>query len=125
MPLLELRDARARYGRADVLDGVSLEVGEGETVALLGANGAGKTTTLRLISGTVAGSGEVRFAGRPVSSRSPERIARLGIAHVPEGRGTFDQLTVRDNLRLGGYTRPAREFPAAYARVAARLRRAT
>ena len=73
-------------------------------VAVLGANGAGKTTTLRAVSGTVTSHGEVTFAGRRLG-RSPERAARLGIAHVPEGRGTFSELTVLENLRLGAYTR--------------------
>ena len=74
-------------------------------VAVLGANGAGKTTTLRAISNTVRSSGEVRFAGKSIARRSPESIVRLGIAHVPEGRGTFAELTVTENLRLGAYTR--------------------
>ena len=88
-----------------VLHGVSLSVEEGGIVAVLGANGAGKTTTLRAISHTVDREGEVRFAGRPLGRRGPEAVARLGIAHVPEGRGTFSELTVWDNLRLGAYTR--------------------
>jgi branched-chain amino acid transport system ATP-binding protein len=101
--LLELRDVEARYGPVKALHGVSLDVGEGEVVAVLGANGAGKTTTLRAISGTVKRSGDVRFAGKRL--RTPEGAARVGIAHVPEGRGTFAELSVWDNLRLGGYTR--------------------
>jgi branched-chain amino acid transport system ATP-binding protein len=86
------------------LHGVSLTVDDGEMVAVLGANGAGKTTTLRAVSGTVARSGEVVFDGKRLP-RSAERTARLGIAHVPEGRGTFSELTVLENLRLGAYTR--------------------
>ena len=101
--LLELRDVEARYGPVRALHGVSLEVGEGEVVAVLGANGAGKTTTLRAVSGTVRRSGEIRFGGRSVA-RTPEGMARRGVAHVPEGRGTFAELSVRDNLRLGAYT---------------------
>ncbi len=101
--LLELRDVEARYGPVKALHGVSLDVGEDEVVAVLGANGAGKTTTLRAISGNVKRSGEVRFAGKRL--RSPEGAARAGIAHVPEGRGTFAELSVWDNLRLGAYTR--------------------
>jgi branched-chain amino acid transport system ATP-binding protein len=86
------------------LHGLSLSVSDGEMVAVLGPNGAGKTTTLRAVSGTVTRSGEVTFDGKRLP-RSPERTARLGIAHVPEGRGTFSELTVLENLRLGAYTR--------------------
>jgi branched-chain amino acid transport system ATP-binding protein len=104
-PLLELREVGARYGPVEVLHGVSLTVGEGEVVAVLGGNGAGKTTTLRAISGLVTTSGEVQFAGERITRASPERVARIGIAHVPEGRGIFQELTVRENLRLGAYLR--------------------
>jgi branched-chain amino acid transport system ATP-binding protein len=104
-PLLELHDVTARYGQVHALHGVSLSVDEGQIVAVLGANGAGKTTTLRAISGTVRRDGEIRFAGKALGRNGPEAAARLGIAHVPEGRGTFAELTVWDNLRLGGYTR--------------------
>ena len=103
--LLELADVDARYGPVQALRGVSLTVGDGEIVALLGANGAGKTTTLRAISGTVRRSGRITFAGRPLHRLGPDGVARLGIAHVPEGRGTFSELTVWENLRLGAYTR--------------------
>ena len=105
MTLLELQDVEARYGQVAALHGVSLTVGEGEVVALLGANGAGKTTTLRAVSGTVRKSGRVLYAGRDVSRRTPERLARLGVAHVPEGRGILAELTVWENLRLGAYVR--------------------
>jgi branched-chain amino acid transport system ATP-binding protein len=104
MNLLELRDVEARYGPVKALHGVSLSVGKGELVAVLGANGAGKTTTLRAVSGTVRRDGDVVFAGRKLPRR-PEATARAGIAHVPEGRGTFTELSVWDNLRLGAYTR--------------------
>ena len=104
-PLLALRDVDARYGPIQALHGVTLTVGEGEVVALLGANGAGKTTTLRAISGTVRRGGRIEFDGRPLGRSGPEAVARLGIAHVPEGRGTFSELTVWENLRLGAYTR--------------------
>ena len=104
-PLLELRDVEARYGPVKALHGVSLEVGDHQIVAVLGANGAGKTTTLRAISNTVRRSGEIRFGGKSLSRRAPEAIVRMGVAHVPEGRGTFAELTVTENLRLGGYTR--------------------
>ena len=103
--LLELNGVEARYGPIKALHGVTLSVDEGEVVAVLGANGAGKTTTLRAISNTVRSSGEVRFAGKSIARRSPESIVRVGIAHVPEGRGTFAELTVTENLRLGAYTR--------------------
>jgi branched-chain amino acid transport system ATP-binding protein len=103
--LLELADVEARYGPVQALHGVSLAVDEGAIVAVLGANGAGKTTTLRAISNTVRRSGELRFDGRPLGRRGPEAVARLGIAHVPDGRGTFSELTVWENLRLGAYTR--------------------
>jgi len=108
-PLLELEDVEARYGPVKALHGVSLSVAEGEIVAVLGANGAGKTTTLRAVSGTVGRSGKIAFAGRSISRRSPESVTRLGIAHVPEGRGTLSALSVRDNLRLGAYVRRDRK----------------
>ncbi len=101
MPLLELVDVEARYGQVQALHGVSLAVEEGEAVSILGANGAGKTTTLRAISGTVRRSGRVLFDGKPISGRSPETIARLGIAHVPEGREIYGELTVWENLLIG------------------------
>jgi branched-chain amino acid transport system ATP-binding protein len=104
-PLLQLEQVDARYGPVKALHGVSLTVGEGEVVAVLGANGAGKTTTLRAVSGTVKRSGEIVFAGNRISGRTPEAVARLGIAHVPEGRGTLTDLSVRENLRLGAYVR--------------------
>jgi branched-chain amino acid transport system ATP-binding protein len=107
MPLLELRDVRARYGPIRALHGVSLTVDEGEVVALLGANGAGKTTTLRSVSSMVRTSGEIEFDGRRITGRSPESVARLGVAHVPEGRGLFPELTVWENLRMGGRGRLA------------------
>jgi len=107
-PLLELEDVEARYGAIKALHGVSLAVGEGEVVALLGANGAGKTTTLRAVSGTVRRSGRISLVGHSLERRSPEAVARAGIAHVPEGRGTFAELSVRENLRLGAWTRRGR-----------------
>jgi branched-chain amino acid transport system ATP-binding protein len=105
VPLLELRDVLARYGPVRALHGVSLTVDEGEVVALLGANGAGKTTTLRAVCGMVRTAGQITFAGRTIAHRSPESIARLGIAHVPEGRGLFTELTVWENLRMGAVVR--------------------
>jgi branched-chain amino acid transport system ATP-binding protein len=103
--LLELNDVRARYGPVQALHGVSLSVDEGQIVAVIGANGAGKTTTLRAISNTVRREGEIRFGGRTLGRGGPDDVARLGIAHVPEGRGTFAELSVWENLRLGAYTR--------------------
>jgi branched-chain amino acid transport system ATP-binding protein len=102
--LLEVEGLHAGYGPVRVLEDVSFSVGEGETVALLGANGAGKTTTLRAISGTLKPRGRVRIGGHDVTGRATEKIVRLGVAHVPEGRGTFAPLTVEENLRLGAYT---------------------
>jgi branched-chain amino acid transport system ATP-binding protein len=103
--LLELRDVTARYGPVRALHGITLTVDEGEVVALLGANGAGKTTTLRAVSGTVRTEGAIAFAGRDVTKRTPDGMARAGIAHVPEGRGILGELTVWENLRMGAYTR--------------------
>ena len=104
MPLLELRSLSARYGAREAVHGINLTVGENEIVAVLGANGAGKTTTLRAISGTVKTSGDILFAGKSLARR-PEAVARAGIAHVPEGRGTFAELSVGENLRLGAHLR--------------------
>src|ERR1700758_39287 len=103
--LLQLENVTARYGPVQALHGVSLTVDEGEVAAVLGANGAGKTTTLRAISGTVRRNGDLRFAGKRLARPGPDGAARLGIAHVPEGRGTFAEMTVWENLRLGAYTR--------------------
>ena len=102
--LLELDGVAARYGPVQALHDVSLVVREGEVVAVLGANGAGKTTTLRAISGTVARSGTIDLEGKQLKG-GPEAAAKAGVAHVPEGRGTFVDLTVTENLRLGAYTR--------------------
>jgi branched-chain amino acid transport system ATP-binding protein len=105
MPLLELRDVEARYGPIKALHGVSLAVEDGQVVAVLGANGAGKTTTLRAVSGLVRRSGEIRFDGRSLARARPEAIARMGVRHVPEGRGIFDDLSVWENLRMGAHGR--------------------
>ncbi len=104
-PILELRTVKAFYGQSEVVHGIDLAVQEGGMTVLLGANGAGKTTTLRAICGMVRSEGEIIFAGKRVDRRSTEAIASLGVAQVPEGRGTFIGLTVEENLRLGGYTR--------------------
>jgi branched-chain amino acid transport system ATP-binding protein len=105
MPLLELASVSARYGRVQALYDVSFDVGEGSMVAVLGANGAGKTTTLRAVSSLVSKAGDIVFDGKRISTYSTERVARLGIAHVPEGRGVVADLTVSENLRLGAYLR--------------------
>jgi branched-chain amino acid transport system ATP-binding protein len=116
--LLELENVQARYGAVQALHGITLEVPEGEIVAVLGANGAGKTTTLRAVSGTVRRTGgEVRFAGKRIGG-GPESVAKAGIAHVPEGRGTFTELSVLENLRLGAYTRRDRDVRKDVERVA-------
>ncbi len=117
MALLELTGVNAAYGPIAALHGVSLSVDTGAIVALLGANGAGKTTTLRAISGTVRKTGTVVFDGHDISRRAPEQIARLGIAHVPEGRGTLTQLTVWDNLKMGAYIRRDNGVKGDYDRV--------
>ncbi len=105
MALLELRDVVASYGSIRALHGVSVSVDRGSVVAMLGANGAGKTTTLRAISGMVKAEGSIEFEGRSILGRPPEEVARLGIAHVPEGRGTLAQLTVLENLEMGACLR--------------------
>jgi branched-chain amino acid transport system ATP-binding protein len=117
--LLEARALHAQYGWTKVLHGVDFAVEEGGITTILGANGAGKTTTLRAVCGMVRTSGEVRFDGRNIAGRATEAIVRLGIAHVPEGRGTFVNLTVEENLRLGAYGRSsqggiAEDFEAVY-----------
>ena len=99
--LLELKDVRAAYGRIEVLHGVDLVVPEGSVVALLGPNGGGKTTTLKVASGQmVPTAGCVHLAGRHVNGASPDALARLGVCTIPEGRGVFPNLTVRENLRM-------------------------
>jgi len=104
--LLNLRDVHAAYGPVLALQGVSLTVPQGSIVSVLGANGAGKTSTLRAISGILrVSSGTIEFEGERIDRMSPERIVRLGISQVPEGRQTFVELTVIENLRLGAYTR--------------------
>ncbi|MBV9522390.1 MAG: ABC transporter ATP-binding protein [Alphaproteobacteria bacterium] len=106
MALLEVEDLVAGHGKIEAVRGLSLRVEEGEIVALLGANGAGKSTTLRAVSGLLkARSGMIRFAGTPISGEAPERIARRGIAHVPEGRRIFPGLTLRENILIGAANR--------------------
>jgi len=103
--LLEVQDLEAFYGQTQALFGVDFALERGSITTILGANGAGKTTALRAISALIRTRGRVTFEGRRIDRRSPEGITRLGIAHVPDGRGTFLRLSVADNLRLGAYTR--------------------
>jgi branched-chain amino acid transport system ATP-binding protein len=106
--VLELNAVKAFYGQSEVLHGIDLTVEEGGMTVLLGANGAGKTTTLRAICAMVRTEGQIVFAGRPLQRCTTEQVAGLGIAHVPEGRGTFIGLTVEENLRIGAYTAAGR-----------------
>ncbi|VTU24356.1 LIV-I protein F [Variovorax sp. SRS16] len=103
--LLDVRGLHAQYGASRVLHGIDFGVEEGGITAILGANGAGKTTTLRAVCGMVKTRGEIAFAGGRIDGRATEGIVRLGVAHVPEGRGTFVELSVEENLRLGACTR--------------------
>ena len=103
--LLEVRALQAQYGPTKVLHGMDFGVEEGGITTILGANGAGKTTTLRAVCGMVKTQGEITFAGARIDGRATESIVRLGVAHVPDGRGTFVNLSVEENLRLGAHTR--------------------
>jgi branched-chain amino acid transport system ATP-binding protein len=103
--LLEVRGLHAQYGPTRVLHGIDFGVEEGGITTILGANGAGKTTTLRAVCGMVRMQGEITFAGAPIGGRATESIVRLGVAHAPDGRGTFVNLSVEENLRVGAYTR--------------------
>jgi branched-chain amino acid transport system ATP-binding protein len=103
--MLEVRELCAFYGENQALHGLDFALDEGNIVTLLGANGAGKTTTLRALCGMVRLSGEIRFDGKSLLGRATEDIVRLGIAHVPEGRGTFVRMTVEENLQLGAMVR--------------------
>ena len=106
MALLEVKDLEVYYGVINALKGVSFEVNEGEVVALIGANGAGKTTTLHTITGLLsAKSGSVVYDGVDISKIPPHKIVTMGMAHVPEGRRVFQQLTVLENLKMGAFTR--------------------
>jgi branched-chain amino acid transport system ATP-binding protein len=103
--LLELEGVSGGYGHAQVLHGIDLHVQEGNVAVVLGANGAGKTTTLRAICGIIGVKGDIRFDGKSLVGKSPEDVSRLGIAHVPQGRGTFSELTVDENMRIGAINR--------------------
>jgi branched-chain amino acid transport system ATP-binding protein len=106
--LLEAKGLHAAYGETRVLHGIDFMVEEGGVTALLGANGAGKTTTLRAICGMVRTQGEIILAGQGIAGLATEDVVRLGVAHVPDGRGTFMELTVEENMRLGAYVRRQR-----------------
>ena len=106
--ILEMRAVKSFYGQSEVLHGIDLAVEEAGMTVLLGANGAGKTTTLRAICGMVRSEGEILFGGRRLERCATEQIAGFGVAHVPEGRGTFTGLTVEENLRIGGYAAAGR-----------------
>jgi branched-chain amino acid transport system ATP-binding protein len=105
MSLLELHDVSGGYGQVRVLHDIDLSVEAGHVAVVLGANGAGKTTTLRAISGLISVKGDIRFDGASIVGKGPEAVSQLGIAHVPQGRGTFSELTVEDNLRIGAINR--------------------
>lgn len=116
-PLLSAKNLRAFYGPTQILHGLDFDMHEGGITTLLGANGAGKTTTLRALSGMVKTAGEIRFDGKLISNKETADIVRLGVAHVPEGRGTFVRQTVEENLQLGGITQPAGQIAADVDRV--------
>lgn len=109
-PLLAVTGLTAGYGAGEVLHGIDFSVAAGEICAVLGPNGAGKTTLLRALSGLIRVRGSITLAGSEIGGRAPEKIARAGVAHVPEGRGTFAPLTVEENLRLGAYSRLSARF---------------
>jgi branched-chain amino acid transport system ATP-binding protein len=115
--LLEVIGLKAAYGETKVLHGIDFVVDQGGVSTLLGANGAGKTTTLRALCGMVQTAGEIRFEGSRIDGRATEDIVRRGIAHVPDGRGTFLELTVEENMRLGAYTRRDRGVAADFDRM--------
>ncbi len=102
--ILEVAGLTAGYGQIEVLHGLDFTVANGEIVVILGANGAGKTTTMRAISGMIGRTGSVRFDGNDISTARPDAVLRAGISQVPQGRGTFTDLSVEDNLRAGAYT---------------------
>jgi branched-chain amino acid transport system ATP-binding protein len=110
--LLTLDGVAGGYGQVQVLHGIDMAVDEGHVAVVLGANGAGKTTSLRAISGVIRVDGDIRFDGRSIVGKGPEAVSRLGIAHVPQGRGTFSELTVDDNMRIGAVNRRDREIEA-------------
>jgi branched-chain amino acid transport system ATP-binding protein len=110
--LLEVKDLHAGYGATEVIHGLSMQIEEGSITTLLGANGAGKTTTLRALSKMIKVRGQIVFDGKAIESLATEDIVRLGVAHVPDGRGTFGSLSTEENLQLGCYTRKDRKEAA-------------
>jgi branched-chain amino acid transport system ATP-binding protein len=116
-PLLSAKNLRAFYGPTQILYDLNFDMHEGGITTLLGANGAGKTTTLRALSGMVKTGGEIRFQGKVISNKETADIVRLGVAHVPEGRGTFVRQTVEENLHLGGITQAAGQIASDMERV--------
>ena len=114
MSLLEIKDLSANYGPVQVLHGIDLYVEEGEVAVVLGANGAGKTTTIRSICQMVSTKGSITFDGQSLVGKSTTDIARLGVAHVPQGRGTFSDLTVEENLEVGAFRRKEKSFRSDY-----------
>ena len=110
--LLDVSNLTAGYGPVSVLRGIDFHVNEGEVVVILGANGAGKTTTLRALSGMIETAGSVKFEGDELVGQAPPDIVRRGIAHIPQGRGTFPELSVEDNLHVGAYIRTDDEVEA-------------
>jgi branched-chain amino acid transport system ATP-binding protein len=103
--MLTIKDLRAYYGQVQALHGLEFSLNEGSVTTLLGANGAGKTTTLRAICNMIRSTGNIEFEGKPLTGMSTENVVRLGIAHVPQGRGTFTNMTVEENLQLGAISR--------------------
>ena len=124
MSLLKVDDIHVYYGNIHAIKGISFEVNEGEIVTLIGANGAGKSTTLNTIAGLMKPrSGQIAFDGKNLASVPASRIVSLGMALCPEGRRVFQQMSVRENLEMGGYTRPATEIPASLEDVFTRFPR--
>ena len=124
MSLLKVDDIHVYYGNIHAIKGISFEVNEGEIVTLIGANGAGKSTTLNTIAGLMKPrSGQIAFDGKNLASVPASRIVSLGMALCPEGRRVFQQMSVRENLEMGGYTRPATEIPASLGDVFTRFPR--
>ncbi len=123
-PLLKVEDINVYYGAIHAIKGISFEVNEGEIVTLIGANGAGKSTTLKTVSGILhSHSGSIDFEGNSISHIPPHKLISMGIAHVPEGRRIFQQLTVKENLEMGAYTRPKSEVKASMENVFERFPR--
>ena len=124
MAMLEIKDLEVYYGVIQAIKGISFEVNQGEVIALIGANGAGKTTTLHTITGLISPKkGSVVFEGKDITKKPGHEIVRLGMSHVPEGRRVFAGLTVRENLRMGAYTRPKGEIEDSLAEVYKRFPR--